>query len=345
MSERSRMLVERLRGGRKLTVAIRDVEHVFGEVLPHLARDVSSRAHLLEVLREAEGEGELRLNKSRFDRFARPYLPATVVLARIEGQEPGRRRRSLAVRPDLEWALQVPLSDEEAAFVVAVNRFLRDLREDEPVIPMRERSLEIAGDEKVIQGLLGGRLFAEGRLSLGMLRCSPTTPPFGYAEVGPPPVLLVVENQDTYWSLRRLIRPEHGIGLVAFGAGHVFASSVLYICELPRVVERVIYFGDVDGRGLETPVVAGLVAERWDLPRVEACGRLYRLLFSVAQPQPSPAKALSASTARRRAGWLPAGLQAEAVRLLTTGQRLAQEAVSYKVLASTLAEPIDLSTE
>lgn len=342
MSERAERLVERLRTYGKQTVPLRVVQGAFGEALPHLARDIDSRRHLLQVLQEAEADGALRQNRSRLDTFGSPALPATVVLTRAPETVPRRRRRGMALRPDLEWTNSIPLDDDEAAFVMAVNAFLRDLRPEEPVIPMRERSLEIAGDEKAIQRLVGGRLFGPGRISLAALRCAPTTPPFGYAEVGPAPVLLAVENQDTYWSIRRLLRPEHGVGIVAYGAGNAFTSSVLYVLELPRRIERILYFGDVDAKGLETPIVAGLVAERHDLPPVEPCARLYRLLFALARPTVSEAKSLGATSARHRADWLPADLRSDSTQLLLRGQRLAQEAVGHKALATALGESIQL---
>jgi hypothetical protein len=61
-------------------------------------------------------------------------------------------------------------------------------------VPMRERSLEIFGDEKALDRLVTSVLFGPGRLSLTQLRAYRSRPPLPAMRVGEGPVLLVVEN-------------------------------------------------------------------------------------------------------------------------------------------------------
>jgi len=88
-------------------------------------------------------------------------------------------------RPELSWAGSFRLTPAEVEVLRHVDRFLRDLDLDEPVVPVRERSLELTGDEKQFDGLRGSRLFAPGRLSPALLRYEEVHPPFVYERVGP----------------------------------------------------------------------------------------------------------------------------------------------------------------
>jgi hypothetical protein len=337
-------LLERLESQAGHRVALETLQALLIELEPALKTSPEKRSRLHDALEEGEEAGRLKLPASPRLYTGQPPLPRWVAVLGRAAREPATvPGRGYFWRPELAWASELRFTRDEIEFLKRVNGWMRDLRPEEPTIPMRERSLEITGDEKVIQRLLGKRIFREDRLSLSRLRCSPTTPPFGYAVVGPAPVLLAVENQDTYWSIRRLLRPEHGIGLVAYGVGNVFASSVAYALELERPVERILYFGDVDARGLEIPLLATATASRVGLPEVLPCVHLYRLLFGLAHSVASDSKPLSPGSARHRAAWLPAEVRTEAVRLLQAAHRLAQEAVGYKALAEVLVEPVDLT--
>ena len=56
-----------------------------------------------------------------------------------------------------------------------VNEWLYVSR-DELVVPARERSLEVFGDEKALDRLAGAALFGPGRLTLALLRCRRVVP-------------------------------------------------------------------------------------------------------------------------------------------------------------------------
>lgn len=238
MSVLADRLLERLEPQAGHRVSIDRLQAILIELEPALKTSPEKRGRLRDALKEGEEAGRLRLPASAKLYSGQPPLPHWVAVLgggpRERATVPGR---DYFWRPELAWASQLRFTPEEIEFLKRVNVWLRDLALDEPVIPMRERSLEITDDEKAIQRLLGGRLFKKDRLSVAILRCAPTTPPFGYAEIGPASVLLAIENQDTYWSLRRLLRPEHGVGLVAYGVGNVFASAVAYVLELERQID------------------------------------------------------------------------------------------------------------
>jgi Uncharacterized protein conserved in bacteria C-term(DUF2220) len=331
----SKRFVERLRGSTRRTVSLAEIQSAFRELFPVMADGLDARQMLLDLLEQAEGQQLLRINRSRTDTFSRPHLPMTVVLAADEDVRTRRRRvRQLSLRPELEWAAPIALDDAEAAFLSSVNAFLRDLDPAEPVIPMRERSLEIAEDEKRIQEMAAGRLFGPGRLTLDLLRCARTAPPLACADVGAGTRVLVVENQDTYWSLRRLLRPEHGYALLAYGSGNVFPASVVSLTDLRREFSAIEYFGDLDAGGLEIPRSASVRAIGAGLPAVTPAARLYELMLAHGKPQPDVA--IDSAKACRLAAWLPEPMRETAIAMLVDGWRLAQERVGHKVLADFL---------
>lgn len=80
-------------------------------------------------------------------------------------------------------------------------RWLRDRGRDNDVIPLHERSLEVLRHEKALDTLLATTVFAPTRLALDHLRTFRTHPPLPSVRVGNGPVLLVVENDNTFQSI------------------------------------------------------------------------------------------------------------------------------------------------
>lgn len=148
-----------------------------------------------------------------------------------------------------------------------------------PQWPPRERSLEIFGDEKALDRLVGSVLFGPSRLSLAQLRAYRSRPPLPTVRVGDGHVLLVVENSDTFDTMVRLLEGDPGdVGYVAWGAGAAFEASVASVGRVPGIT-RVLYFGDIDADGLRFPMSADALAVQLGLPPVEPATSLYRLLF------------------------------------------------------------------
>ena len=122
------------------------------------------------------------------------------------------------------------------------------------------------------------------------------------------------------------------VGVAAYGAGNHFTASVASATDLPRPVDRIAYFGDVDAQGLAIPVRAGMVAATMGLPRIEPAGALYELLFVHGRPAVHGGASMGALDAENRVAWLPAHLRPAAARLLGEGKRLAQEWVCFELL-------------
>jgi hypothetical protein len=128
-----------------------------------------------------------------------------------------------------------------------------------------------------------------------------------------------------------VIGPDEGIGFLAYGAGNQFVASVSFAVELPRPVERILYYGDVDLDGLEIPARTAAVASEAGLPPVEPAAGLYRALLSLGRRGRAP-RPVTATEARDATGWLPADLRDPVRQLLESGERLAQEGLGLKHL-------------
>lgn len=150
-------------------------------------------------------------------------------------------------------------------------------------VPVRERSLEIFGDEKMLDVLVGAQAFKSSLITLDALSCYYVPEPAAW-ERGPlgsrdrPGVC--IENSTTYHVLKRFNR-EAGIwGFVVYGRGNGFASVVEGI--LPIMEEfghgRILYFGDADHEGLEI-AARGALKFRAAGKELELDAPLYRLIL------------------------------------------------------------------
>lgn len=299
---------------------------------PSLAASTDRRQRLAQAIDElCAAQLVRRPSTASYDRASTPHLPRFLWLVRHAEPSPRTQGHTVAWRPELAWAGGLRLTDEQLQLLVAVNRFLRDSQQ-RPTVPIRERSLQLLGDEKRLEALLAGPLFAPGRLTLDLLRCEIVRPPFVVREIGPGTTLLVVENHTTFHTLARHLAETGDIGLIAYGAGRQFEASVSYIADLPRDAQRVLYFGDLDDPGLSIAANAARSAKSLELPAIEPAVGLYQLLIQYGRRAPWERPSARAR-ARRLSEWLPGDLRPPVIDLLLAGERLAQEAVGVEALA------------
>jgi hypothetical protein len=299
---------------------------------PSLTHAPERRARLAEVLDELADTGVVELPTERsYDDSVKPSLPRFV---RVQGLAPPPRRVSgagVAWRPELAWAAELSVDEQMLSDLRAVNAFFRDRGRERPIVPLRERSLQLFGYEKRLEALMGGQLFFPGRFTLEQLRCEEVHPPFVYESIGHGPDVLVVENHHTFVSLCRALPHAGDIGVLVYGAGAHFKGSVTFLADLARPPRRVLYFGDLDIDGLDIAVYADSVAAAAGLPTIEPATLLYRLLLDHGRPVPVD-NPPSRYRVRKLTAWLPRELRAAAAALLVDGQRLAQEWVGTELL-------------
>ncbi|MFJ5531003.1 Wadjet anti-phage system protein JetD domain-containing protein [Streptomyces sp. NPDC093261] len=318
----------------KATVSRATLVEAFTAALPGLASGEHARTALATLLHELADHRLLNLPTSRAHWDAgRPRLPEQVRLPATTQATPRAPREPVSWRPELDWAYTARLTAAQTEDLLACNRWFRDSSnapDRRTPIPLRERSYEIFRDEKRLDALISGALFAPGRLTLDQLATYRQPPPLAHHQVGDGDTLLVVENSDTYATLHDLIAKQPGrIRFIAFGAGRSFEASVSRLTELSGI-HRIFYYGDLDADGLAIPARASLTALQHGLPPIEPATDLYRLLLGHT---PTPSALVADDRAQTLTAWLPAPLSTQAHDLLTAGQRLAQEATNRNQLS------------
>jgi Uncharacterized protein conserved in bacteria C-term(DUF2220) len=315
------------------TVTLAELWGLFDRIDPVSATSPARRAELAGLLAELEGQGVIALPSSRsMDRSQVPPLPRRVALSarRGSGTPSGGAPRSVAWRPELAWAASARLTPGQVETLRKVNVWLRDARPT-AVVPIRERSLEILGDEKQLERLLSTSLFEPGRLSLDLLSARRSRPPLPARRLGAGPAMLVIENSDTFDTLARLLADRPGrVGWIAWGAGKAFEAAVVSVAEFPEV-SQLLYYGDLDAAGLRIPAAANQTASSEGLPTIRPAVELYRTLLAHGKPQAGQDH-VDQKGAAVLASWLPPNLQQPVIALLTSGRRIPQEATGLELL-------------
>lgn len=332
-------LAARLGDWPRRKVRLIELQELLTDAEPALAHSTGRRSRLAEVLDELLNAGLVEYPSERsFDHSAQPALPKFV---RVTGRAASPSRVSgatIAWRPELAWAAEMTLDRQTLDELLAVNAFIRDGGTGRPIVPMRERSLQLFGNEKRLDTLISGQLFQPGRLTLQQLRCEEVHPPFVYRTIGRGGDVLVIENHHTFVSFVNTLSTDGDVGTVVYGAGAHFKASVTFIADLATKPQRVLYFGDLDIDGLEIPNHANQVAVAAGLPEVEPAHALYRLLLERGTPA-SVASAPTASRVSQAAGWLHESIRHEVSELLLGGRRIAQEWVGTEALQELAHEP------
>ena len=321
LSAQAARCAEALRALPSARVPLRDLWRVLDET--GSAAGTRCRHVLAGLIDELASAEVIRLPADRcYDHVGQPFLPLFVTVRPAEATS----ERDVRWHPELSWVPHDELTPSQVDRLEEVNTWLYQ-RGDDLVVPVRERSLEIFGHEKTLDNLLVTDLFAPGRLSLGTLRARRAVPSLHTRVVSEGDVLLVVENSDTFDSVARALARRPGrVGTVAWGAGAAFEASVLSVVDLAATVSEIRYFGDLDRSGLHVPIKASEMAAASRLPAVRPAVGLYSVLLRIGRPRSGQPR-VAEPAAERLTAWLDPAHREPAMGLLTSGHRLAQEAV------------------
>jgi len=306
-----------------------------------MAASPEARERLAGALAELEIAGLLTQPKSRalWDRAARPPLPLHVTRTRpapVTATAGPARPAEPVWHALLSWVPEFLASGRptptERTLLVGVQRLLAAAGAPPARgVPLRERSLELLGDEKALDSLLRGRLFLAGRLSLGLLGAERVVPPLVVTDTSPGADVLLVENYATYFTLGRALVGHTNVGRVIWGAGNQVTQLLPQVSIRPG--GRIWYFGDLDVRGLEIGAAATATAAALGLPPLAPSADLYVLLLTHGRRAPVGGRVPSPGRVADAVRWLPEALRPIAAPLLHGGLRLAQEAVGVDLLA------------
>ena len=220
--------------------------------------------------------------------------------------------------------------------LLRLNEFIKDDGKERELVPIKERSLQIFGDEKRLDLLLGSVLFREGRLDVKRdLRCEVIGVPLAWKR-GPAVVahqpLIVIENAATWHSYCRWNSERGLFSAVVYGDGNRFADGIRYLPDIFAELggpQRVLYFGDLDPQGLVIPQEAAARARAAGLPKIEPHLWSYRALLNFGEGHAQPWEGETPSPTL--CDWLEECGE-PARRLFATGRRMAQEHVGWEFL-------------
>lgn len=320
--------------GKRRRLTLDDVRQVFRAALPIDYSD-HGREALARYITELDERGEIQVPRQSklWEHTPQPALPQWILFAAPEVDGAPIDHRAIAWAPELASLVDEPrIRPDLLRDLLAVQRFLAaGGRQREPV-PVRERSVELFGDEKRLDDLLRSRLFRRLGLDSALLRTRDVPVPIVW-EPGPSESaatrLLVLENLHTYDSFRRWNAREGAYLAVVYGGGKAFAGM---LDDLARIVVDLgafesEYFGDLDAEGLQIPAAAARMLG--DLPLL-AAERWYELLLVRGAEQNIPT--VEPFVPQSALQWLPERLQPPVSQLLGQGRRLPQELVGWDQL-------------
>ncbi|MFK8399951.1 Wadjet anti-phage system protein JetD domain-containing protein [Pseudomonas sp. BGr12] len=323
----SELFFERLDRNRAKKVDLVMLRSLWLDAHPEQLETHDRDHRLLDALKKGQELGLLKLPApGSFEKFGRPPMPTFVTLARERKQKPSVDYTKVAWVPELGfWP---SLSLVELATAALINEWLIARRGRFLTVPLRERSLEIFGDEKYLDSRVRGDALFAGKLSLSSIGAMRVEHPLAYrpADARGKPVL-VVENHHTFWSLGEWNQQAKEYSAIVFGSGNTLCASGMALSEVMRERGAISaeYFGDLDPEGVSIP----LKFNRMNIQQLMPCCRLYRALLEVGvrrkggEPQASHL-ALAAS-------WLPE-LADQIAQMWDEGMWMPQEAVGFERL-------------
>lgn len=322
-----------LQAGTRKRVPLADLRHHYFSLYPDVQNSPDRGARLLEALRQLEAEGAMFLPAAgSWEKLGVPPLPQWILLAREPRPPPSKNLRAVSWAPELGFWPELRPGQLET--LVPINEFLLRRRGRLVVVPIKERSLEIFGDEKRLDGMCTGDSLFGSRLQLSTLGCFrvPQPLPYRLAEAPGRPVL-VVENHNSFWSFGEWNHQARRYAAVVYGSGEAFRMTGRALQQVLREVDGVgaEYLGDLDPKGVRIPGDFNRAAEPGS-PQVRPAVALYQwlLLNGIRRHRPE-CVAFDAISAE---SWLDANLAAQVTELWRTEHWIPQEALGFEHLSA-----------
>jgi hypothetical protein len=313
----------------------------FAEVYPTLNAE-ESRGRLAALLEELQRETRVSLPKSSrlYDRGGIAKLPAWVAISRcVLPTEPlpvDPRRFPWA--PELRFACDVR-EPRQLDILLRIQRFLSDGGRTRTVVPAKERSVQLFGEEKRLERLKNGALFGAGRITLDLLRCYVVLPPLVFeilpaAQIARP--ILILENYSTYHTFARWNQQAKIYEAIFYGHGDTFDTAAAGLVEVTRSMNwngRAFYFGDLDVKGVLIPVAASETLSAAQFATLSPHVGCYQRLLQRADEVSLPFRE-STSLPNQCRRWLGEDIAKQAEIWLQRGIRLPQELVGLEELSA-----------
>lgn len=157
--------------------------------------------------------------------------------------------------------------NQDEWYIQRIDQFFKDQEGKTSSVPsmtVNERSFELFQDEKWLMSSHGKEVLGKLNVTWEKLRCYPTYEPFfyyrrGVDSHGPTKNALIVENKDTFFSLKSLFQAGYyswndtSFDLLIYGEGHKIEKSFAFFWELEEYRDcnmQFYYFGDLDPEGI-----------------------------------------------------------------------------------------------
>lgn len=213
-----------------------------------------------------------------------------------------------------------------------INDFLLRRRGTLRPVPIKERSLQIFGDEKRLDAMKTGDTLFQDRLALATLGAFQVPQPLPYRQADAPgrPVL-VVENHNSFWSFGEWNHNVKRYSAVVYGSGEAFRLTGAALGQVLREVEGAgaQYLGDLDVKGVRIPVEFNAAAGD-ESPRVLPALELYAWLLENGTRRVK--LECKAGTLSQAEAWLGADLAPRVFEMWQEGHWVPQEALGFEQL-------------
>lgn len=324
-----------LLGSAGVRVGAQEIWRALARVFPHRTPGPAERRLLLDALRSIEARGRIRVppeRGKRWDRSMDPPVPTSVDVVRKQTSASGFAWQTFPWHPDLQWVVQCRnLSARQVEFLRRVHEGFVNGAFREPA-PLKYRSLQLTGDEKLLASLASTSLFGPGRLSLELLACLPDALPLAWEAVGDGGRMVIFENAAPFAVARRVLASmkSRPYDLIAYGGGRSVLAALGHIKTIGRRVESIHYVGDLDDDGLDIAWGARRCAKDQGLPPVMPASELHQQMMLAAEsfghPQGWPARRRFAEADRAKAlDMLAPDVRSQVEVILKAGHRIPEE--------------------
>lgn len=325
----------------KKRINFSELERVACEVDPTLTERTGLRQYLLRELKDLEAEGKIRLPKNRKG-WTSGHMPLPVWLQKVtpEAEKPKQdlEYARISWHPLMHFAADLT-HPKSKAHAQAINQFLIEGRKPEVSVPLRELSFRIFKDEKKLDQMVNNDTLFQGRLNIADLNGFQPLIPLAYLapdrRVSGP--LLVVENQHTFDSLARLNDELRIYAGIVYGQGN--QGNRAFGESLDRLMKRLeadslVYYGDIDNRGIEIPAEANRDRIQRGLAPLQPAETLYFALLTSGSTAPAIEAGRLSSSGKQ---WLGKTLSSGVLRMFQDGLRIPQEALDYPAMKRLLS--------
>jgi hypothetical protein len=346
LPERLWVALERVAEGRR-RVGLDRVWRAFEEEAAHLRGHPGAREELHAALEHLAEQRKLRLPRgaSLYDTAEQPFLPRWVELPpSLEAERALEKARDVPWHPTLAFVRELPrLGKPELEALLRIQVFLAEGGMDAELLTVRERSLRLLGDDKRLEKLAEGQLFRPGRLSFKLLRCQLVHAPFVFRDFGVGQAALILENKDTFASAceaRARLGERSEVRWLIYGAGNGILQSIASFTEWAERPVRLLYFGDLDAKGLSIALRLRDTCAEQGLPPLEPQVGAYVLLAERATAAKCRLEGQTCSEDLQAGfrAWLPEVLHTAVERLLVDEGRWPQEFLTRRDFEALLAK-------